>query len=234
MAIVSKDKFFLEHVEELRNRIIKVIIGFIIASILSYLFVDNIFNFIVRPVGRLIFTSPAEAFLSRLNVALFVGGILSLPYTVFHIWQFVSVGLKEEEIRYVRMFAPWAVLLFVAGIGFAFFVIAPVCMRFFLSFSSDTLVAMISVRSYISFICSFIVIFALMFELPLAMMLLSRIGIISPDMLEDKRRYAVVIMLIIGAIITPSDVISQLLVAIPMIFLYELGIVFSKWICRKC
>ncbi len=233
MAMVSKDKFFFEHIEELRNRIIKIILGVIVASIFSYLFVDNIFIFIVKPVGRLIFISPAEAFLSKLNIALFVGVIVSLPYTVFHFWQFISVGLKEEEIRYVRMFAPWAVLLFVIGIAFAFFIMIPLCIRFFLNFSSDILIPMISVSSYINFICFFIVIFALMFELPLVLMLFSRIGIINPDMLADKRRYAIVIMLIIGAIITPSDVISQLLVATPMILLYELGIVFSKWICKK-
>ena len=233
MALANSNRFFLEHIEELRVRLVKAGIGFITASVLSYLFIDKVILFLSRPVGVLIFTSPAEAFLSRLNLAMFLGMLFSSPYSIFQLWMFVSTGLNEDELRYAKLFAPWAFVLFVCGGLFAYFIIIPVCIRFLLSFSSDAVVAMISVRNYISFVCSFTMIFAAMFQLPLGVMFFSRLGIVTPGMLEEKRRHAIVLMLIVGALITPSDVASQLLVAVPMMCLYEAGIIFSKWICRK-
>jgi len=219
---------FFDHVEELQNRLIKSIIAIVIASSLFYSVIDEVFMALVKPVGQLVFVAPGEAFVARIILTLFGGFFLSLPVVLYQSWQFVATGLNDYEARYVKFFAPCSFFLFVIGGLFAYLIAIPISIRFLLSFSSEFIVPMITVKNYISFIGTMILAFGVIFELPLILMFLTKIGIATPAFLMQKRKYAVVIILIVSAFITPPDFITQIIMAVPLILLYEVGIVASK------
>jgi len=221
---------FYEHLEELRNRLIKSVLAVILATVCFYLFVDQFLALMIQPVGRLVFTAPGEAFIARMMLALFGGLVLALPIVLYQIWSFVAAGLKEREVKYIKFFAPFSFILFISGVLFAHFIAVPISIRFLLSFSTDIVVPMITVKSYISFVVTMFLAMGVVFELPLVLMFLTKIGIASPAFLMDKRRHAIVIILIVSAIITPPDFITQLIMAGPLIILYEIGIFMSKFV----
>lgn len=222
----------IEHLEELRSRIIKSIIFIIIASIFSYAFVDSIFNFIVKPVGSLVFITPAEAFITNIKIAVFGGVCLSSPFVLYEIWRFLSTGLGEKEKRFALLFGLFSFFLFILGGFLGFFVIVPIGIRFLLSFSTDFVKPMISVAKYVSFVGGLTFVFALIFQLPLVILFLTKAGILTPQYLSKNRKYAIVIIFIVAAILTPPDVISQCLMAIPLLVLYEVSIFLSKLVHR--
>ncbi len=220
---------FLAHLDELRSRLIKSIALIVLASFLFYPFVPQVMRFFILPVGEVVFTSPAEAFFVHVNVALIGGLCLAMPFVLYQIWQFVALGLTREEKSIILFLAPLSFILFAAGVAFAYFFILPVAMKFFLSFASDMIKPMISMSKYIAFIGMFLLSFGFAFELPLAIIFLTKIGIVTPRFLIEKRKYAIVVIFVVSAILTPSpDVVSQLLMAGPLIVLYETGIIFSK------
>ena len=220
---------FLEHLEELRGRIIQSVIAVVVASCFFYQYVDDIIPQLVRPVGRLVFTAPAEALAASLTLTFLGGFFIASPFVIFHIWQFVGHALTEGERRYIAFYGPCSLALFLLGGAFGYIFILPVTFKFFLGFSSRNLVPMITIKQYISFVGSLCVSFGIIFELPLVLMFLTRIGIVTPAFLSQKRRHAIVLIFIISAILTPSpDYVSQILMAIPMLGLYELGFVFSR------
>ena len=225
--------FFVDHLEELRSRLIKCLLAFFLGTCLVYPFLDSFLRLIVQPVGTLVFTAPSEALVVRLQLALWGGFFLALPVMIYQIWMFVSAALTEPEKKYVLFFAPASFLLFVAGAAFAYFVMIPFCLSFFLSFSRDWLVPMITVKNYLSFAGTFVLAFAVTFELPLILMFLTKIGIATPAFLIQKRRHAIVLILIVSAVITPPDVVSQIIMACPLMILYEIGIFFSRLTYRK-
>jgi len=224
----TSDLSFVDHLEELRGRLIKSVLAMVCASGVVYIFIDQILEFFIKPVGKLVFTSPADAFLARVTLTLFTGFFLALPIILYQVWSFIAVGLKEEETKYVYFFAPCSLVLFIVGGVFAYSVTIPIAIRFLLSFSSDFVVPMITIKSYISFVGTMILAFGVVFELPLVLMFLTKIGIATPAFLSQKRRFAVVLILIVSAIITPPDIITQLIMAGPLIILYEIGIIVSK------
>lgn len=219
---------FLDHVGELQTRLIKSIVAIFVASCLFYIVIDEVFAVLVKPVGQLVFTAPGEAFVARIMLTLFGGFFLALPVVLYQAWQFVAAGLKEYETRYIKFFAPCSFFLFVIGSLFAYFITVPISIRFLLSFSSDSIVPMITVKNYISFVGTMVLAFGVVFELPLVLMFLTKIGIATPAFLTQKRKHAVVLILIVSAFITPPDFITQLIMAVPLIILYEAGIIASK------
>lgn len=224
---------FVEHLEELRARIIKSVILIIVVSGVMYTLADKILSYLVKPVGvSLVFISPTEAFVTNIKIALFGGLFLSSPFILFQIWQFISQGLRKSERKYVLIFGPVSFIFFILGIGFGYFVIIPIGLKFLLGFATDFLVPMITISKYISFIGTMTFAFGVVFQLPLAMLFLAKIGIVTPTFLSQKRKHAIVIIFIIGALLTPPDVITQCLMAGPLILLYELGILFSKFAKR--
>jgi len=224
---------FFDHIEELQSRLIKSIVAICLASCLFYIFIDEVFMVLVKPVGKLVFIAPGESFVARIMLTLFGGFFLALPVVLYQMWQFVATGLKEYEVRYIKFFAPCSFFLFVIGGSFAYFITIPISIRFLLSFSSDVIVPMITVKNYISFVGTMILAFGVVFELPLVLMFLAKIGIATPDFLMQKRKYAVVIILIISALITPPDFITQIIMAAPLILLYEIGIIAAKVTYRQ-
>jgi len=219
---------FFDHFEELRNRLIVSILSICIGAGLFYIIIDEVFAILVKPVGQLVFTAPGEAFIARIMLTLLGGFFLALPVILYQIWRFVASGLKGHEIKYVRLFAPCSFLLFILGGLFAYFVIIPLSIRFLLSFSTDFIVPMITIKSYISFVGTMLLAFGIVFELPLILVFLTKIGIATPAFLIQKRNYAIVLILIVSALITPPDFITQLLMAVPLVLLYEAGIIASQ------
>lgn len=221
---------FFSHLHELRDRIIKSLIAFGIAVIVVWNFLDPVIRWVVRPLGRLVFTAPAEAFNARMTLAMIGGLVFALPVILYQLWQFIALGLKANEQRYVKIFGPLSLVFFFAGIIFGYFVMLPISLNFLLSFSSSWMVPMITVDKYISFVGTIVIASGVAFELPLILAFLARLGIATPEFLRQKRRYAVIIILIVATILTPADVVSQLVLTIPLLILYELGILLSGWV----
>lgn len=233
MSASPDELSFWGHLDELRSRLIKAFIAVVIAACLFYPFVDRFLAFLIKPVGKVIFTSPADAFVVRLMLLICGGVVLALPVVIYQLWQFVAAGLKENEKKYIRFFAPASFVLFVVGCVFGYWVIIPVGMKFLLSFATESIIPMITLPNYISFIVTLVLAFGLCFQLPLVLMFLAKIGIVTPAFLAQKRKHAIVLILIASAILTPSpDAISQILMAGPLLVLYELGVVASKFIRR--
>jgi len=219
----------IEHLEELRTRLLIAIAAFALGTILSFLFVERILGILIRPVGRVVFLAPTEAFFVRVKVAALAGALLSLPVVLYQVWRFVAVGLTRTERRYALSLLPFSLLLFVGGAAFAFFTILPVGVRFLLSYQTEALVPMISIGAYTSFATAFILAFGLVFQLPIVVLLLARLGIVTPTTLAAGRRYALLGIVVLSAVLTPGgDIVSQGLMALPTYLLYEASI----WVAR--
>lgn len=219
----------IEHLEELRMRLLIALAAFAVATALSFLFVDRLLAFLIRPVGHLVFLGVTDAFFIRFKVAAMAGVFLSLPVVLFQIWRFIGIGLTRTERRYTLSLLPPAVLLFVAGAAFAFLAILPIAVRFLLSYQTPALQAMIAVGPYTSFATSLVLAFGLVFQLPIVILFLARLGIVTPASLAAGRRYAVLGIVVASALLTPgTDMVSQLMMAVPTYLLYEISI----WIAR--
>ncbi|MBN1871749.1 MAG: twin-arginine translocase subunit TatC [Candidatus Omnitrophica bacterium] len=219
----------VEHLEELRSRLIKAAASVIIMSAAAYIFVDEILAVIVKPVGHLVFIAPQEAFVSRLKLCIFLGLFLSAPLVLYQIWKFISSALKRNEKRYVMIFAPLSYIFFLSGSVFGYFTIIPVGIKFLLSFASETIIPMITFSQYISFVGVIVIASGAIFDFPIASLFLTKIGLISSETLSEKRKHAIVIIFIFAAFITPPDVITQILLALPLMVLYEVSILFSRF-----
>jgi sec-independent protein translocase protein TatC len=220
---------FISHLEELRLRIIYSVLGIISCSILSFFFHKPIFAFLASPLKKdLIFIAPHEAFLTALKVSLLSGIIFSSPFTMYHVWRFVGCALKKNEKKILFKYVPAGLILFIAGVFFGFLVVLPAGLNFLLDFGGETLTPMLTVGKYISFVFLLVLVFGITFQVPLAMRMLTSIGIVEKSALRRSRRYAVVTIFVIAALLTPPDVFTQIALAFPIILLYEIGIIFSK------
>jgi len=219
---------FYDHMDELRGRLIKSFLSMGLFSIIAYQYKDRLLAFLIKPVGALVFTSPSDAFVIQLGLSLFAGFLMALPIILYQVWKFVEIALKEQERKFIRIFAPFSVVLFLAGVCFAYYVVVPFSMKFLLSFANEWLVPMITVKNYLSFVVTMVFGCGVTFEFPLVIMFLTKIGIASPQFLIQKRRHAIVLIFIVSAIITPPDVITMWIVAIPLLILYEVSIIAAK------
>ena len=222
------DLSFVGHLEELRSRLIKSLLAVLVAACFFYAFIDKILVVLIQPVGKVVFTSPADAFVARVTLTLYGGVLLALPVIIYQVWRFVAVGLKDNERKYIFLLAPFSLLFFLAGGLFAYFIMIPVSLRFLLSFSSDFIVPMITIKNYISFAGMMILAFGVVFELPLVLVFLTKIGIVTPQFLAEKRRHAIVFILIVSALLTPPDAVTQIIMSVPLVVLYEIGIVACR------
>lgn len=227
----------VQHLEELRKRIIICLIATLIISLFCFFYVDNILLILSKPVGRLVFLKPTEALVTRIKVAFYSGLFIAMPVVIYQIWRFVNPGLIEIERRTLYWTVPFSYLLFILGVTFAFFGVLPTGMKFLLSYGTENIQPMISLSSYISFVIIFLLAFGIIFQLPLVVLLLTKLGIVSPEWLIRQRRYAILVIFIIAGVITPGpDIFSQFLMAIPTLLLYEISIFLSKFMVssRKC
>ncbi len=234
-----KQMNFLEHLNELRHRLIVCVIFVFITSCLAYgLLAKPVINLIAKPVGtQLVFLTPTEAFMVYIIVAFFCGIFISSPVVLFQIWRFVAAGLTKKERLHVLLYAPFSFLLFIGGAYFCYAIILPVTVKFLLGFATESLTPMLSLRSYVTFTGGMLLAFGLVFQMPIVLLFLNELGIINPSMLQKQRKYAILIIFIAAAIMTPSpDVLSQLLMAGPMLILFEISIwlaVFTNYRKRR-
>ena len=223
---------FTQHLEELRQRIIWSIVSVVICSVFIYAFTDKILVFLSRHAGRLVFIAPAEAFITSIKIAVFGGLYISSPFVLYQAWQFVSSGLGIKEKRGVLLAGFFSFVLFVLGSFLGYFAIVPIGLKFLMTFGTEYLTPMISVGKYVSFVLSLSFAFGIVFQLPLIVLFLTRMGVVTPEFLSARRKYAIVIIFIVAAIFTPPDVVTQCLMAIPLLALYEISILLSR-IIRK-
>jgi sec-independent protein translocase protein TatC len=219
----------IEHLEELRLRLLIALAAFAVATAFSFLFVDRVMAILIQPVGQLNFFGVTDAFFIRFKVAAMAGVFISLPVILYQIWRFVGTGLTWTERRYTLALLPPALVLFVAGAAFAFFAILPITVRFLLSYETPALRAMIGVSQYTSFATALVLAFGLVFQLPVVILFLARLGIVTPATLSAGRRYAILAIVVASAVLTPgTDIVSQMMMAVPTYLLYEISI----WIAR--
>lgn len=224
---------FMEHLGELRTRIVRSLIGVLVGLVISFPFSERIVDFLSRPVTKLghklIFTAPTEAFWSQMKVALIAGIFLAAPVILWQVWRFVEPGLHASEKKYAVPFIILGSLMFLAGGAFSIFVVTPYALKFLLSFARPGLDAQIRIQEHIDFLLKFTLAFGLVFELPLAITLLARMGVVTAPMLARNRKYAVLGAFVAAAILTPTpDMINQALMAGPLIVLYEVGIICAR------
>ena len=227
---------FLDHLEELRWRLIKCIVAVIALALLSYLFSEQILNLLTRPfpaTRKLQFLAPTEGFMIRIKLSIFSGIILGLPVIFYQLWQFVAPGLLPHEKKYVPGIIAISTLNFLIGAAFAYLVIVPIGLNFLIGFETQDLVANIRIKDYLSFVTNLMLAFGVVFELPILAFFLTRIGIITPEFMSKYRRYAIALTFVLGAMLTPPDVFSQIMLAVPLILLYEISIFVSKVARRR-
>ena len=223
-----------EHLTELRSRIIKSLIAVAVGSCVGYFFIDDVMTWMAEPVGKLYFMQPSEAFFTYLKMDIFVGFLIALPVIFYHAWKFFLPALTKSERAVLSIVVPASVLLFFAGLAFSFFLVLPVAINFFMSFGSEDLTAMFSLSRYFDFMLTFVLPFGFVFELPLVIIVLGKIGLLTSEFLGKYRRIVIFMSFVIGAIITPTpDVFTQSMIALPMILLYEVGYLVVKYIMRK-
>ncbi|MBM3314655.1 twin-arginine translocase subunit TatC [candidate division WOR-3 bacterium] len=224
---------FLQHLEELRKRLLYSAVALVAAAVAGYYFSGPILDILQRPVGNLVFLAPPEAFVTRLKVGFAAGLILAAPVIFYQFWRFVRPALMPGESRYVVGAVVSGTLLFGLGVAFALLVVLPFGLRFLMSFQSEELRAMLSVGRYVDFVAWFLFGFGLVFQLPIAIFFLTKLGVVTPRALRKHRRIAILIIVVAAAVLTPPDVVSQVLMAVPMLLLYEIGIIGSVFAARK-
>ena len=221
------------HLAELRSRIIKSLLSIVAGSCITYFFLDEITNFLTQPVGKLYYMQPGEAFFTYLKIDIVEGFLIALPVVFFHVWRFFLPALTQSERAVLGLIVPTSVILFFAGLAFSFFLILPTALKFFMGFSSDNLQTMFSFQNYFDFVIMFVLPFGFVFQMPLIITVLGKLGILTSEFLGKYRRIIFFLSFIIGALVTSPDVFTQVAVAIPVMFLYEAGYLIVKYILRK-
>jgi sec-independent protein translocase protein TatC len=235
----------LEHLVELRRRLIWSFVALGLAFALCFYFASQIFAFLVQPLidgfggpgeGRLVYTKLYEAFFTEVRVALFAAFFLAFPIIAMQLWAFIAPGLYAKEKRAFLPFLIATPVLFLLGGALAYYVVMPLAIRFFLGYQGQIpgirQEALPAMGEYLSFVMHFILAFGIAFLLPILLMLMERAGLVTRDQLKRGRRYAILIAFVVAAIATPPDVISQLLLAIPLILLYEISLI-SIWFTER-
>jgi len=232
----AKKLSVLSHLGELRSRLIRSVIAVAIASVIAFIFRDWIFYILILPAEgiNLIYIEMTEMIGTIMRVCLAAGIMLAMPYLVYQGIMFVSPALTRKEKKYVYLILPWIALMFLGGVAFGYFILVPPATRFLLTWGADIATPEIRIGNYISIVTRLLLAIGFVFEMPVITTFLSRLGIIKPKWLSDRRRLAIIVAFILAAIITPTfDPINQSLVAVPMIVLYEMSIWLAKLVQRK-
>lgn len=230
---------FVSHLIELRSRLIRAIVCVIIVFLCLVSWARDIYTLLAAPMlaalpqgGQMIATDVAGAFLVPMKVTLMLAFVLALPYVLYQAWAFVAPGLYVHERRLVLPLTAASVLLFFIGMSFAYFVVFPTVFGFVNEFAPEGVAVMTDIEKYLSFVMTTFLAFGMTFEVPVIVIVLVRVGIVSLDQLKEARRYVIVGAFVIAAIFTPPDVVSQFLMAVPLLLLYELGIFMAAMIGR--
>ena len=238
--MIDEKKPFFSHLKELRDRLLVCVIAVGIAFLITYGFKEKIFEFLMHPFivvmpagSSFIFTTVTEAFLTYFKIAIVAAVFLGSPVLLYEIWMFVAPGLYDTERKYIYPFIIFGSLLFIVGALFCYYLVLPILFRFFVGYASEFVIPMPSLKEYMSLTLKLLITFGLVFLLPLVAYYLARAGIINHRLLSSKRRYAILGIFVVSAVITPPEVTSQLLFVIPLIGLYEISIIIARIFGKK-
>lgn len=231
-SMTDQKIFLVDHLEELRKRLWVCILSILLTSVIGCFLAPQVIQWLKRPAGdalpTLAFFSPPEAMVAYLKVGLGVGIFLSMPVLLYEIWAFVRPGLTSPERRLGLAFVLWGTLLFGGGIAFAYWILLPVSLRFLLTFGGETLKPVISVSQYLSFTLTVALACGLVFQLPIAVFFLTKLGVLSPKLLREKWRVAFLGIVVVAAVITPTqDAVTLVLMTLPLLALYGVSVVVA-------
>jgi sec-independent protein translocase protein TatC len=230
----SKDVHLIEHLEELRQRIIKTLIAFILFMIAAFIFVQDIYQWLIRDLdGKLAILGPSDI----LWVYMILSGVLAIaatiPVAAYQAWRFVAPALKKEERKVTLGFIPGLFFLFIAGLSFGYFVLFPIVLGFLTQLSAGQFETMFTADKYFRFMLNLTLPFGVLFEMPLVVMFLTRLGILNPNRLAKSRKLSYFALIVVSILITPPDFISDILVIVPLLLLYEVSVAISKMVYKK-
>ena len=236
--VADVEMTFMDHLEELRKRIFYSLIGVVAGAIICGMFTDQIINFLLFPAKSnkidLQNLRPFGQLFLYFEVFLIGGSILSLPNVFYQFWKFISPALRKRERRYISAIVAFSTICFLGGVVFSYFVMLPAAFSFAASFGSADIKNAFAIDEYMSIILSVMLGAGLVFELPMISFFLSKLGILTPGVMRKYRRHAIVVILIVAALLTPgTDPVSQVLLAIPLLILYEISILVSKFSSKK-
>ncbi|MGD8274748.1 MAG: twin-arginine translocase subunit TatC [Thiohalocapsa sp.] len=231
---------FMSHLVELRDRLLRMVIAIVVVFLVLFPFANDIYTFIAEPIraqlpegSQMIATQVASPFLTPFKLALVVAVFVAMPYLLYQFWGFVAPGLYTHEKRLALPLVSSSIVLFYLGMAFAYFVVFPLVFRFFTAVTPEGVAQMPDIAFYLEFVLKLFFAFGVAFEIPIATILLVAVGATTPKALGQKRPYVIVGVFVAGMLLTPPDVISQTLLAIPMWLLFEAGIFFSRWFEKR-
>lgn len=234
---MSVTETFISHLLELRNRLLKIVLGLVVSVLALLPFSNALYTWLAQPLlshmpagTHMIATAVTTPFLVPMKVSTLVAIVVSLPYSLYQAWAFISPGLYANERRFIASLVVASTLLFLAGMAFAYFAVFPVLFGFITASAPQGVAVMTDIGSYLDFVITMFVSFGLAFEVPIAVVMLVKFNIVKIEMLKEARPYVIVGAFIVGAILTPPDVISQIMLAVPLWFLYEAGVLVAKLI----
>ncbi|MFL2722650.1 MAG: twin-arginine translocase subunit TatC [Gammaproteobacteria bacterium] len=225
----------LNHLIELRSRLLKVFALFVVLSIVGIPFASEVYTFIASPLmdllpdgSTMIATEVASPFMAPIKLVLYVALLLSMPWLFYQIWMFVSPGLYKREKKLTAPLMLSTIILFFCGVSFAFFIVCPIIFKFFIGMAPENIQVMTDINQYLSFIFKLLFAFGIAFEIPIATVIIVKSGLATKESLKSARPYLIILFLVIGMLLTPPDIFSQLFLAVPMWLLFEIGILFSS------
>jgi len=231
---------FTSHLEELRNRLIRCFIAIAVGFAIAYLFKEKLFDILTRPLiqvmeqgDTLIFTGIPEAFFTYLKVSLLAGILLAVPVITYEFWMFVAPGLYQKERRMMLPIVLISSVFFVGGALFGYFIVFPYGFDFLLGFATENLRPLPSMKEYLSFSAKLLIAFGFVFELPLVLTFLARLGLVTVPFLKKNRKYALLLFFVGSALLTPPDVVTQIMMSVPLMILYEISIIGARIFGRK-
>ena len=231
---------FISHLIELRDRLLRIVIGLLVVFIALFPFANEIYALLAAPLlsklpagGQMIASAVTTPFFVPMKVAMMAAFIVSLPHTLYQVWSFVAPGLYAHEKKFMIPMIIASSLLFLSGMAFAYFLVFPVIFGFIVGTAPQGVAVMTDIGNYLDFVMTLFMAFGLAFEVPIAVVMAVRFGWVTTQALQEARGYVVVGAFVIGAIFTPPDIISQFMLAVPMWLLYEIGIIVAKFTKQK-
>ena len=230
-----REMSFLEHLDDLRGVLIRSFISLLVTTIVAWFFSDRILDMLVSdlPVEQLNFFAPSEAFMVRLKLSLVVGAMTAFPFVFYQVWSFVAPALFDKERGRVLPLMVTSTVLFYTGIAFCYVVLIPVVIEFLLGFATERLNPVLSVGAYFAMVARLTFTFGLVFQLPIVVLALSAAGIVTPGLLLRSWRWAIVIIFVAAAVLTPPDPVSQVLMALPVVLLYIGSVLVAHIVVRR-
>jgi len=237
---MSTSETFISHLVELRDRLLRIVIGLVLTFIVLFPFADQIYTLLAQPLlatlpagGQMIATEVTTPFFVPMKMAMMTAFVVSLPHTLYQMWAFVAPGLYAHERRFMMPLVIASTLLFLIGMAFAYFLVFPVVFGFITGYAPEGVAVMTDIGSYLDFVITLFMAFGLAFEVPIAVIALVGFGLVQISTLKEIRSYVIVGAFVVGAIFTPPDIISQFMLAVPLWLLYELGILLAGMIENK-